>query len=169
MTEKLKKSLLALALALAWAASPAAAQNLPPAANIQDPQTVEGREAIHLTTLGTYSAGFVLQSYGYIGILADVLSKDVYGPDVVRSMLGETITYLTNARARLDYYQGQNFTISKEDQKFIDSISEIIQNLIAEAEALSAFTRTRQSDDLKRFDAARLKAWGGIKNTLGVK
>ncbi|MDR2455564.1 MAG: hypothetical protein LBE49_03070, partial [Deltaproteobacteria bacterium] len=54
----------------------------------------QAREAHHLNTIGTYSAGFVLQSYGYIGVLADIFSQQIYDPDMVRSMLGETITYL---------------------------------------------------------------------------
>jgi hypothetical protein len=133
-----------------------------------DPLSPLGREAIHLTTIGTYSAGFVLQSYGYIGVLADMFSQGVYEPDMVRSMLGETITYLNNAKEQLKAYQGQEIQISKGDQAFINGISLIIVDLISEAEALASFTETHRDDDLARFQKSRQDAWSGIKKTLGV-
>jgi hypothetical protein len=132
------------------------------------PETVV-REAHHLNTIGTYSAGFVLQSYGYIGVLADVFSQQIYEPDVVRSMLGETITYLNNARNQLLYYQSPDVRLPKADLDFIDGISNIINDLVLEAEALSAFTESLQESDLLRFQDARQKAWTKIKRLLGVK
>jgi hypothetical protein len=133
-----------------------------------DPLSPLGREAVHLTTIGTYSAGFVLQSYGYIGVLADMYSQGAYEPDMVRSMLGETITYLNNAKEQLKAYQGQDLQISKGDQAFINGISDIIEDLIAEATALSTFTENRLDSDLASFNNSRQEAWSGIKKTLGV-
>jgi hypothetical protein len=128
----------------------------------------DGRETLHLTTIGTYSAGFVLQSYGYIGVLADVLSQGVYEAEMVRSMLGETITFLRNAREQLTAYLGGSIQIAAGDMKFIRGISDIIMNLIEEAEALSSFAQSRDKADLERFEDSRKKAWSGIKTTLGV-
>ena len=127
------------------------------------------REAHHLNTIGTYSAGFVLQSYGYIGVLADVFSQQIYDPDMVRSMLGETITYLNNARNQLLFYQSPDVNLPKADLDFIDSIGNIINDLVLEAEALSAFTESLQESDLLRFQDARQNAWTKIKKLLGVK
>ncbi|MDR1084106.1 MAG: hypothetical protein LBP22_04425 [Deltaproteobacteria bacterium] len=138
--------------------------SVPPA---DSPGSAE-RESLHLNTIGTYSAGFVLQSFGYIGVLADVLSQGVYEPEMVSSMLGETITFLKNANQQLTLYQDKNLQISQADQKFIIGISEIIRDLTAEAEALSSFAQSRKQEDLERFEAARKQAWAGIKKTLGV-
>jgi hypothetical protein len=135
----------------------------------QTPPEAMVREAHHLNTIGTYSAGFVLQSYGYIGVLADVFSQQVYDSDMVRSMLGETITYLNNARNQLLYYQSPDLRLPKADLDFIDSISNIINDLVLEAEALSAFSESLQESDLLRFQDARKSAWSKIKKLLGVK
>jgi hypothetical protein len=126
-------------------------------------------EAHHLNTIGTYSAGFVLQSYGYIGVLADIFSQQVYDPDMVRSMLGETITYLNNARNQLLFYQSPDVSLPKADLEFINSIGSIINDLVVEAEALSAFSESLQEADLLRFQEARLNAWAKIKKLLSVK
>lgn len=169
---------LAACAALALASSALMAQTDSPAAD--SPSSLEMsappafseevvREAHHLNTIGTYSAGFVLQSYGYIGVLADVFSQRIYDPDEVRSMLGETITYLNNARNQLLYYQSPGVRLPKADLDFIDTVSNIINDLVSEAEALSAFTESLQEEDLQRFQAARQDAWSKIKRLLAVK
>ena len=125
------------------------------------------KDALHLNTIGAFSAGFVLQSYGYIGVLADAMSKGVYAPELVRSMLAETISYLKNVNAQLTKYQNSG-VIASGDQKFIASMMMIIDQLIAEAEALSSFAQTKSEADLKKFEEARQSAWKNIKKTFGM-
>ena len=125
------------------------------------------KDTLHLNTIGAFSAGFVLQSYGYIGVLADAMSKEVYPPELVRSMLAETISYLRNVNSQLKKYQPSGL-IDARDQKFIATMVEIIDQLIVEAEALSSFAQTKSEDDLKRFEEARKNAWKNIKKTFGM-
>ena len=125
------------------------------------------KDALHLNTIGAFSAGFVLQSYGYIGVLADAMSKGVYAPELVRSMLAETVSYLRNVNTQLKKYQASG-VIASGDQKFIASMMTIIDQLIAEAEALSSFAQTKSEADLKRFEDARQNAWKNIKKTFGM-
>jgi hypothetical protein len=141
---------------------PRALPSLPPQPGVFE------RESLHLNTIGTYSAGFVLQSYGYIGVLADVLSQKVYDSEMVSSMLGETVTFLKNANQQLNLYQDKSLQISQADQQFINGISQIIKELTIEAEALSDFAKSHNQADLDRFEASRKQAWAGIKKTLGV-
>ena len=125
------------------------------------------KDMLHLNTIGAFSAGFVLQSYGYIGVLADALSKGVYAPDLVRSMLSETISYLRNVNTQLKQYQN-NTLVSASDRKFMVSMIEIVDLLIEEASALSSFAQSKNADDLKRFEEARKNAWKNIKKTFGM-
>lgn len=163
------KKILALVLisGLFWAWSP-----VPVSAQSSGAQGAAGdlaaeKDVLHLNTIGVFSAGFVLQSYGYIGVLADALSKNVYTPDMVRPMLAETISYLRNVNTQLKKYQSGNL-VAAGDQKFIGSIMEIISQLTTEAEALSSFAQTKSEDDLKRFDAARKNALANIKKVFGI-
>ncbi|MDR2725398.1 MAG: hypothetical protein LBC90_04910 [Candidatus Adiutrix sp.] len=126
------------------------------------------KDTLHLNTIGAFSAGFVLQAYGYIGVLADVLYKEVYAPDLVRTMLGETVTYMRNVNAQLLKYRSGP-PIAQGDLEFIAAIMEIINHLIAEAEALSSFTQTKSDSDLRRYDEARNNAWKSIQKTFKVK
>ncbi|MDR0354804.1 MAG: hypothetical protein LBJ64_03600 [Deltaproteobacteria bacterium] len=125
-------------------------------------------ETLHLNTIGTYSAGFVLQSYGYIGVLADVLSQKVYDRDIVQTMLKETIVYINNASAQLASYKSPQFELSREDLAFLNRINAILLDLAKEAGALADFAESRNNEDLKRFHDARNDAWSGIKTTLGL-
>lgn len=150
-------------------AGPAAAQdNTLSGLSAAEKSAIQERESLHLTTIGAFSAGFALQSYGYIGVLADAMSKGVYTPDLVISMLGETTSYLRNISAQLKKYQNTPGLVASGDRKFIASMMEIVDQLIAEAEALSSFAKTKSADDLKKFEEARKSAWKNIKKTFGM-
>lgn len=144
----------------------ATAQNNPSASQSQSLLAKEERD-LHLNTIGAFSAGFVLQSYGYIGVLADAMSKDVYSPDLVRTMLAETVTYLRNIRTQLDKYRNSGL-VTNSDLKFINSMTEIIDLLIEEAQALSSFAKSKSADDLKKFEEARKNAWRNIRKTFSI-
>ncbi|MGL4207859.1 MAG: hypothetical protein ACRCTY_00575, partial [Candidatus Adiutrix sp.] len=139
----------------------------PPALAQTQGGATEAIDVIHLNTIGAFSAGFVLQSYGYIGVLADTMSRGVYEPELVRSMLAETVSYLRNINNQLAKYQA-GALIASGDQKFIATMVDIINQLIAEAEALSSFARTKSKEDLARFEKARTEAWGKIKTTFDI-
>jgi hypothetical protein len=126
------------------------------------------RETLHLNTIGTYSAGFVLLSYGYIGVLADALGEQVYTPDMVTSMLKETITYLNNANNQLKNYKNLQNELSDADLRFLSGISTIIGELISEAEALADFASGNE-EALENYNKARKRAWQSIKNILDVQ
>jgi len=161
-----KKLLLAvLAAALCLSPGPAAGQ---PNGGVAPPGADAEKDTLYLNTIGAFSAGFVLQAYGYIGVLADVLYKEVYSPDLVRTMLGETVTYMRNVNAQLMKYRSGP-PIAPGDLEFIAAIMEIINYLIAEAEALSSFTQTKSGSDLQRYNEARDNAWKSIKKTFKVK
>lgn len=160
-------------LALHWGGE-AWAQNAeaPKATAQQAPflnNTPEGREQIHLAALGTYSAGFVLEAYGYIGVLADVLHYGVYEPEIVRSMLGETQIFLEKSLERLKIYQTKTVTVSEADLNYINGIGEILANLITEADSLSNYCQSFDKAEFERFKDSRAKAWAGIKLHLGIK
>ena len=126
------------------------------------------KDVLHLNTIGAFSAGFVLQSYGYIGVLADAYGQKVYSPELVRSMLTDTGTYLRNVNTQLKKYQDSGL-VGAGDRKFIASVIEIIDQLSIEAEALSAFTQSTKAEDLKRYEEARKNAWSIIRKTFNMK
>jgi hypothetical protein len=146
--------------------SPAQAQQKA-ASDAPAPSSNAEKDALHLNTIGAFSAGFVLQSYGYIGALADALSKKVYTPDFIRPMLAETTAYLRNVNGQLKKYHGSGLE-SASDRKFVDSVIKIIEQLIIEAEALASFAQTTSAEDLKRYDDARKNALQLIKKTFNV-
>lgn len=157
---------LLLTLAVGFQPFPAGSQE-PSGPTAEEKAAAQERESLHLTTIGVLSTGFALQSYGYIGALADALSKGIYTPDLVISMLTETTNYLRNVNTHLKKYD-HNPLVASGDRKFIASMVEIVDNLMAEAEALAAFAKTKSGDDLKRYEEARKNAWKNIKKTLNI-
>jgi hypothetical protein len=160
------------AAVLAFAAPPAPAQQAAPAQAVPAPPaggSPAEREAVHLGALGAYSAGFVLEAYGYIGLLADVLHHGVYEPETVKSMLGETRIFLKKALDKLEVYRTGQVAVQPEDLAFINGIAEIITLLIAEADGLSAYCDGFAKEDFQRFRDSRAQAWALIKQHLGVK
>jgi hypothetical protein len=146
------------------------AQGIPPLPPTEvSTNTPEGRELLHLAAIGTYSAGFVLETYGYIGVLADVLHYGVYEPEVVRSMLVETQVFLEKSLDKIKVYRDKTVTISDSDLVYINGIGEIIVNLMAEAESLSNYCQTFDKTQHERYIDSRAKAWAGIKLHLGIK
>ena len=127
------------------------------------------RDVLYLNTIGSFSAGFVLQSYGYIGLLADSLSKGVYEPQLVNTMLGETINYLNNVNNQLNKYQQGAGFLAQGDKNFIASISRIVGHLTEEAQALSAFATSKNKEDLERYEDARKSALTEINRVFNMK
>jgi hypothetical protein len=158
---------MALALSALAPAGPLAAQAPPLPPSFED--NPAGREVVHLGALGAYSAGFVLEAYGYIGLLADVLHYGIYEPEIVKSMLGETRVFLQKAQDKLTVYQKGTVTVQPEDLAFINGIAEIITLLIAEADGLSAYCDGFAKADFERFRDSRTKALALIKQHLGVR
>ncbi|MDR1044361.1 MAG: hypothetical protein LBP33_04480 [Candidatus Adiutrix sp.] len=144
--------------------APDSAQNSGPDKNSQPLD----KDVLHLNTIGAFSAGFVLQSYGYIGVLADAYGQKIYSPELVRSMLTDTGTYLRNVNSQLKKYQDSDL-VGVGDRKFIASVIGIIDQLSLEAEALSAFTQSKKAEDLKRYEEARKNAWSIIRKTFNMK
>lgn len=129
-----------------------------PAAWAQNTGRGEGvsERELHLNTIGAFSAGLVLQAYGYIGLLADALSRGVYEPRMVSEMLAETTSYLRNVSAQLQKYPPEY--LAGPDRRFIASMVEILNLLISEAEALSAFAQSKSKADLDKYEKARDQA-----------
>lgn len=124
------------------------------------------RDVLHLNTIGVFSAASVIQSYGYIGFLADALSRKVYEPEMVSSMLIEATAYLRNVKTQLEKYPA--ISLKAGDQKFLASIAEIVNHLIKEAEALSSFAQTKSKEDLGKYEAARDAAAKSIEKTFKI-
>jgi hypothetical protein len=108
--------------------------------------------------VATLSVGLVIQSFGYIGIIADLMTSQIYDTERISNMLGETVQYLTNVQNLLHQYQNRGLNVSRGDRKFIGEIEEIVVLLIQEAESLSAFNQSHLEADLQGYRTSREKA-----------
>ncbi|MDR2459899.1 MAG: hypothetical protein LBE38_03820 [Deltaproteobacteria bacterium] len=121
-------------------------------------EEISERVRLDSNTIATLSVGLVIQSFGYIGTYADLLSRNVYEPQQVRQMLGETIQYLSNAKNVLNQYQDRNIEVSPGDRRYLKEISEILDILIQEADSLSSFAQSHSEEDLKKYKDSRERA-----------
>ena len=122
---------------------------------------------VYIETIGTFSGSYIFMTYGYIGVVADAYSKDIYKSRQVRDMMDEKVVFLNKLVESLRGVQQTN--IDQNDREFIEAMIEILNLLKKEAESLSAFAASNDPEDVKRFDQARQEAWSQIKKVFGVK
>ncbi|MDR2350235.1 MAG: hypothetical protein LBF41_06375 [Deltaproteobacteria bacterium] len=116
------------------------------------------REMLDINAIATLSVGIVIQSYGYIGIFADLYGKGVYDARQVKEMLDVTVQYLNNAQNILHKYQSRSVDVAPGDRRYIAEIEGILVILIREAENLLSFTQTRSEADLAKYNESRVQA-----------
>jgi hypothetical protein len=131
--------------------------------------SVSERERLDINTIATLSVGLVIQAFGYIGVYGDLLGRDVYEPQLVIQMLGDTVAYLRNAQNQLRLYQDSSLGVNPGDQQYLAEMSAILALLIEEAESLSSFAQTRSESDLQKYRDARDNAWALISKAINVK
>ena len=129
------------------------------------PQTASAQCDAELTTIGSISGSFVYTAYGYIGASADAFSKNLYSPEQLRSMMSEMISLLDVVEESLRTLP----KLTTDDRQTIYSLIEILNLLKKEADALAAYSASKNQSDANTYDKNRKEAWSKIQITLGIQ
>jgi hypothetical protein len=127
----------------------------------------EGKTDERLVCIGALSGAHIYTTYGYIGTVADGYAHDVYKAEKVQELMKEVVGLSEVSMKQLKAVRDGN--IVDVDKKVIDDVSEVYGLLQKEAKALSDYTKSKDKDDLAKFEAARTAAWPKIKGVLGIK
>lgn len=154
----------AAALALLFAASLPSFAQAPavPPANPNPPVKDDER----LICIGALAGANVYTTYGYIGGVADAYAHQAYPAEKVQELMKEVVGLADVSMRQLKKVRDGNIVDS--DKKVIDEVVLVYELLQREAQALSAYTRTKDPSDLKDFEKARTDVWPKIKLVLGI-
>ena len=120
-----------------------------------------------LVCIGALAGAHIYTTYGYVGTVADGYAHDVYKAEKVQDLMKEVIGLAEVSMKQLKTVRNGN--IVDADRKVIDDVSEVYALLQKEAKALSEYSKSKNKDDLAKFEEARTAAWPKIKAVLGIK
>ena len=127
----------------------------------------ESKTDDRLVCIGALAGAHIYTTYGYVGTVADAYAHDVYKGDKVQELMKEVVGLADVSVKQLKAVR--NGSIVESDKKVIDDVIEVYGLLKEEAQALSDYTKSKDQDDLKKYEKARTTAWPKIKTVLGIK
>ena len=126
----------------------------------------EAKTDDRLVCIGALAGAHIYTTYGYVGTVADAYAHDVYKGDKVQDLMKEVVGLADVSVKQLKAVR--NGSIVDSDKKVIDDVIEVYGVLKEEAQALSDYTKSKDQDDLKKYEKARTTAWPKIKTVLGI-
>ncbi|MFN0018691.1 MAG: hypothetical protein ACKVP0_10560 [Pirellulaceae bacterium] len=127
----------------------------------------EGKTDDRLVCIGALAGAHIYTTYGYVGTVADAYAHDIYKAEKVQDLMKEVIGLADVSMKQLKAVRNGNLV--EADKKVIDDVSEVYGLLQKEAKALSDYCKSKNKDDLAKFEEARTAAWPKIKTVLGIK
>jgi hypothetical protein len=127
----------------------------------------KGKTDDRLVCIGALAGAHIYTTYGYVGTVADGYAHDVYKAEKVQDLMKEVIGLADVSIKQLKVVRNGN--IVDADIKVIDDVSEVYGLLQKEAKALSDYSKSKNKDDLAKFEEARTAAWPKIKTVLGME
>jgi hypothetical protein len=126
----------------------------------------ESKTDDRLVCIGALAGAHIYTTYGYVGTVADAYAHEVYKADKVQELMKEVVGLADVSVKQLKAVR--NGSIVESDKKVIDDVIEVYGLLKEEAQALSDYSKSKDQDDLKKYEKARTTAWPKIKTVLAI-
>lgn len=133
----------------------------------EEPKKEEPKNDDRLVCIGALASAHISTTYGYVGGVADAFAHDVYKAEKVQDLMKEVVRLADVSVKQLKTVRNGN--LMDADKKVLDDVVEVYGLLQEEARALSDYTKSKDKDDLQKFENARTAAWPKIKGVLGIK
>jgi|GEM_PF-3538274 hypothetical protein len=118
---------------------------------------IEGGRAasgsIQLQVIGSLGVGHIQSCLGFIGVIADTVTKDIYSQKQIEDLMRGTVNGLELPKKMLRRLQDTK--ISDEDKEFLDRMIGVFNALQMEANSVTAFAKSRKVDDAQKFERDR--------------
>ena len=132
-------------------------------------QTCEEREKELLTTIGSFSAGYLYNTYGMIGSISDGFVHDAYDAETVNDLLkaqNNLLDHLTNTMEKL--VKGQ-FLTDSVDIRYAGSAALVLKGLKKQSELLMEYVKNKSKQKSDAYDDQRNRNWKEISKLMGLK
>ena len=119
-----------------------------------------------LQLIGSLASSHVYTTFGYIGVVADNVQKDLYTPDDVDRLMKE-ITVITDPLI-VQLVALQKTVMTPEDAKAVQEIIEIYALLKKESDSLRTYAKEKTEDNGSEFNRRRAEAWTRVAKLLDI-
>ena len=119
-----------------------------------------------LQLIGSLASSHVYTTFGYIGVVADNVQKDLYTPDDVDRLMKEITVISDPLIVQLVALQKSEMT--SEDAKAVQEIIEIYTLLKNESEALRVYAKEKTKANGDEFNRRRAEAWTRVAKLLDI-
>ena len=133
----------------------------------EEPKSEVAKTDDRLVCIGALAGAHIYTTYGYVGGVADAYAHDVYKAEKVQDLMKEVVGLADVSIKQLKTVRNGN--LAEADKKVLDDVVEVYGLLQEEARALSDYTKSKDKEDLQKFERARIAAWPKIKGVLGIK
>ena len=119
-----------------------------------------------LQLIGSLASSHVYTTFGYIGVVADNVQKDLYTPEDVDRLMKE-ITVISDPLI-VQFVALQKSEMTPEDAKAVREIIEIYALLKQESEALRTYAKEKTKVNGDEFNRRRAEAWTRVAKLLDI-
>ncbi len=119
-----------------------------------------------LQLIGSLASSHVYTTFGYIGVVADNVQKDLYTPDDVDRLMKEITVISDPLIVQLAALQKSEMT--PEDAKAVQEIIEIYALLKQESESLRTYAKDKTEANGSEFNRRRAEAWTRVAKLLDI-
>lgn len=121
-----------------------------------------------LSALGFTTGQSVLLTHMAIGTLADAFVGKTYKSEQASGVVDTYIRVTKGMKEQMEKLIDAD-TLSKNDAKFIQNTSDVLDLVLREANDLKDFIKSGKKSDAEAYDGSRQKALREIKTLLGAK
>ena len=131
-------------------------------------QTCEEREKQLLSTVGSFSAGYLYNTYGVIGSVSDGFGNNVYSTETVNDLLEEQKKVLDNMIKSMGTLVEGGFIKDSSDISYIRSSISLMKGLKKQAELMQEYAKRKTQSRLNEYDEQRRKNWKDLSKMMGI-
>ncbi|HQW44422.1 MAG: hypothetical protein IPP02_10105 [Chitinophagaceae bacterium] len=132
-------------------------------------QTCEEREDELLVVMGSLSAGFLYNTYGLIGSIADGYGHDVYTASTVTDLLMAQNKLADNMIALLEQKVRENIFKAESNKNYMTNSVSIIKGLKAQIDLFLKLVKNKNQKNLDAYDEQRTKNWKDLSKLMGIE
>ena len=130
-------------------------------------QTCEQREEKLKSSLASFSAAVLYNTYGLIGSISDGFGQDVYNDETAINLLDAQNKLMDNLVRVLDELNKTH--LPEKDSIYINSASNILRGLKKQSELMQDYCNNKRQQKLNAYEEQRKKNWSDISKLMGVK
>ncbi len=132
-------------------------------------QTCEERESKLLSLMGSFSAGFLYNTYGLIGCIADGFEQGAYTATTVTDLLDAQKKVADNMTNSLEKMSSENVFLKQTDKEYVVALINIIKGLKIQSQLLLGIVKNKTQKNSIAYEEQRNKNWKDLSKLMGIK